>query len=422
MKHVNNFVQFKKQDFKTYVNAFLPESAIVPLLQSGKGKFETSVKPGDKIKEGQVISKEEDGMANHSPLPGTVESIVECNCPDGSLREAACIKLGGSFSYLGKRKVGCEWKHLSDEEILKKIRDKGIINTFYGAESLYAQIKNCRIKKDRYLVVRLFDDDPSICTDEFISSNFQMQVIEGAVAVAKSMNAEGIIFADKKNVTENFNIKGVEFPHALLAVDLSRYPNGKLQDLVQAVKKSTEPSVIKFAGINRRSIFIDSMTALSAYNCVEYEHPVVEQFVQIGGTCLNSVAMFKVRIGTTVRSLVEQCGGFIKNPAKIIINGLINGVEINSLDVPVTKTVKSIIFLTASELQDQNRTVCIRCGKCRQICPEGLQPDLIYSRPNNTMIAETSVLCSSCNLCNSVCPSRISLSQTISLLRLKYES
>jgi electron transport complex protein RnfC len=132
--------------------------------------------------------------------------------------------------------------------------------------------------------------------------------------------------------------------------------------------------------------------------------------------------LLRVRIGTTIRSLMEQCGGCDRALGKIIVNGVVTGDCVESLDTIITKDVKSVSFVPKSELSDQERNPCIRCGKCRSICPEGIFPDLIYRHCNGGKkigreMLSTTALCSGCCLCNSVCPSRLPLCQTIDNLR-----
>lgn len=125
-------------------------------------------------------------------------------------------------------------------------------------------------------------------------------------------------------------------------------------------------------------------------------------------------------MGTSIRDLAEQCGGFIKRPESIIINGVVCGVSSGTLDAPITKYVKSITFLPASKTPNQKQLECIRCGNCRRVCPLHLSPDVIYSRmvfpytkDKDDVYIKSSELCNGCGLCNASCPARLPLSQVI---------
>ena len=55
---------------------------------------------------------------------------------------------------------------------------------------------------------------------------------------------------------------------------------------------------------------------------------------------------------------------------------MIIGNAISTMEAPVTKDVKSVAFVTASDLDDQTLSQCVRCGMCREVCPEKIYPDL----------------------------------------------
>lgn len=433
MKTVTNFVQSETQPFSDYVRAFLPPFAIVPFTQIKGQEYRCIVKENDTVSEGQIIAVPESneygssGASIHSPVPGKITGIVTCSLPNGKIGMAARIRLTGSFSYLGKRQAPSSWNFFSAEDICTMFAQKGVVNTFCDSTALAAQIADCKLKKGRLLVVRLFDEDPSRMTDRFISQRFTDNVIEGAFIIAKALQAEGIIFAvpqTKKNESSNYKYDILSnFPHQEIHIDTRKYPCGFMQDLIQYAKHElkNEPTGV-FKTVSTYSLFIDSETALSAYEAVVLGVPVVERYVHVTGSCLRSAGMFKVRIGTSIKSLAEQCGGFKIQPAKIIINGLITGFAVSSMDTPITKQIKSITFVSSSELNDQHYYNCIRCGKCRMICPEGIYPDLIFrhqtgGKPVGEDLRQTADLCSECCLCNCVCPARLPLSQTIALLK-----
>lgn len=433
MKMVNNFVQSEKYQFNEAVRSFLPKVAVVPFCQTKGKDYICIVQKGDRIQEGQTIAmavdsnRKELGAQVHSPIPGVVTEITQCSLPDGCVGQAAKIKLGGSFSYLGKKQDENSWQIMTSEEILNGFNEKGISNTFGESILLAKQIRELNLKSDRFLVVRLFDEDPSRMTDTFIAQNCTDKVVEGAWIIATAMHAEGIVFVSSRQnkvgirLSDEFNM-----PYLCVEADTSKYPAGFVQNLLAIIKKnirnSKNPQAKVFKNISHMSLFIDPETAVSVYDGIVNNTPVVERYVHVTGSCLNAAGMFKVRIGSSIGSLAEQCGGFKKSPSKIIINGLITGNAISTLDIPVTKQVKSVTFLQDKELSDQHLSQCIRCGQCRSVCPEGIYPDLLFrhrigGKPVGDDLLKTAVLCSGCCLCNSVCPSRLPLCQTIELLK-----
>lgn len=425
MKTVSNFVSSESQDFPASVRAFLPQYALVAMNQIQDKGAECIVSQGEVVKEGQLLCRGEKTQSNvHSPVPGTITAIEQCSLPNGRVGKALRIKTAGSFSFLGKKEDEKKWESLDKDELCRLFVEKGVINTFSKTHSLADEIDSIKIKRNRFVVVRLFDEDPSRMTDSFIAETRLREVTIGSRIIAKAFDAIGIIFVvpKKKNLAPDTNLL-TGIPSCIVETDTSRYPVGFTHPIINAVKKAAvTPELEFFSKVNHKSLFIDPETALSAYEAVVLGQPVVERYVHITGDCLRSAAMFRVRIGTTVGSLAEQCGGFAKTPAKIIINGLVTGCAISTLETPITKYVKSVSFIPFSQVHNQQTSNCVRCGRCRAICPEGLLPDLLFRHQTGgksvgTDLVFTANLCTNCNLCNSACPSRLPLSQVISLLR-----
>lgn len=426
---MHSFVSPDYPMFETSVRSFLPQRVTIPFRQADGTEYQCGCKPGDVVREGQVISAPKDissseGAAVHSSVPGKVVSVSRRMLCDGRLGLAAEIATDGVFSYLGKKIPEADWSFASPLSILEEFRLKGVVNTFGRIpSSLSAQIHGRSLLKNRIVAVRMFDEDPSRYTDSFVAQKRSSDVIQGALIIAKALYAHGIAFVVPRR--SEFSLDGSLFkdlPHCLVQADTSRYPSGFSRNLVRLIAshaRTAGESV--FMHVSQKSLFIDPQTALSAYEAVVQGIPAVERYVHVTGSCLKSSGMFKVRIGASIRDLAEQCGGFKTRPSKVIVNGKLTGNAVPGIDIPVTKQVKSVEFVPASQLCSQSEMPCIRCGRCRTVCPEGLAPDLLYKcavrqqcMPRN--LCATAALCSRCSLCNSVCPSRLPLSQSISLL------
>ena len=50
------------------------------------------------------------------------------------------------------------------------------------------------------------------------------------------------------------------------------------------------------------------------------------------------------------------------------------GTAATNLAAPVTKTTSGILLLKTASVLDPEQTACIRCGRCIEVCPQGLQP------------------------------------------------
>lgn len=406
------------------VTGFFPTIAVIPLKHTDED-IDILIQKDSTVKEGQLIAKGPE-CSVHSSLPGRVVDICEQTLADGLQGLAAKIEFSGSFTYTGKKQIPSDWMTYDSNSILMMLKEKGIINTFGKPCCLSNQINNLSATSARILTVRLFSEDPSRCSDSFITLNFFEKIKTGAYIVAKAMNARGIVFAFDSNTvfTPDFSDYN-QAPVFTVGIDAKSYPCGFMHEIVQAVKNSTKD--LPFKKIGNRELFIDCQTALAVYDAIVLGIPLISRYVHVTGDCLNAAAITKIRIGTTLKDLAMQCGGFKRKTAGIIINGVITGNTVDSMDIPVSKDVKSVSFIPQAKVPDQQIEDCSRCGNCIDICPVGLYPESLY-RSYTTLnkdddhlniIKQTAILCTECALCNSVCPSRIPLSQIIKTLKEK---
>jgi electron transport complex protein RnfC len=410
--------------FSEAVNAYLPGTAYVLLSQDGGTDLRSAVSKGDQVEEGQILAGQNSAAAIHSPVPGVVEDFVPCLRPDGKTGQAARIRLSGAFSYLGKPAIKTGWETQNKHKLCRILSEKGVLNLFSSPVPLEAEIRSLKKKQGRILVVRLNDQDPSQKTDSFIARQYQREIAEGAAILAKAADIQGVILLYDKNSPppdrEEFASQIHEAEIILEPVTFRQYFSGTLREIVSLVRKTHSDSV--FASITLRDLFVDPATLLNVYRAVVFSLPVMESIVQISGSVVNKPGMFSIRNGTLIRQVLEECGGLTNPYSIMIVNGVIAGMSITSLDTPVTKYVKSIRFLHSWELPDQGAHECIRCGNCKAICPSGLEPAVLFSYMCGIKITEpayiaSAALCEDCVLCNTVCPSRLPLCQYISLLK-----
>lgn len=427
--NLSQFTAFRVKNYKYIQNAFLPKITTIPLSQEKDCICNPIVKVGDIVNEGDVIAEPElkakDKALIHSSVPGKVVNIISSLCPNGRIEKSIQIQFGGKFTYTGKKGVKENLSHFSETSIISTIVQSGIINTFDISKpvSLGEQIKKYG-KDATNLVVRLFDEDSSRFTDILVSKFYCEQVKDAAKIVAKAIKAEKIIFLGKKNslIADNF-INSEDENICVKKIDTNMISTLLKRELIISCNKLKKSDSVK---LNKNDFFIDSSTLFEVYKSVLEGIPCVTKNVHFSGNSLTASCFLNVRIGQTLGDIVNQIGGFAKQPAKIIINGETYGNTVSSLDVPITKYVKSVAFISAEKKLDTISYSCINCGCCRTVCPVGLSPDLLYnSVVNNSKISDvyikSSLLCTECGLCNANCKSRLPLFQVISVLKKQIE-
>ena len=419
------------KNYKTSQNSFISKEFLVPLEQENQINYKNIVQKDDIVKEGQVIAVStnssksrkfsEDLTFIHSPVPGKVLDIIPVYTSSGKQKFAVKIKFGGEFSYLGKKNTEKSIEDLSSSQIINELIEKGVINTYNlrKIENPGLQIKNNSYKN---LVIRLFDEDSFRYTDSLVAKIYTNEIVKGAQILAKAMNCYGILFLfvqkfENKEKLENFNISNLR----ILQVKTKKSPCGTQKQIEQAFRKSGIKKTSNL-DITKNDFFTDSSTLYEVYKAVICSTPSVSHLVHFSGNCLYSSCLLDVKIGTTLKDIVNQIGGFAKEPSVIVINGLIYGNSVESLNVPITKSVKSVEFISKTKITDNQIYSCVNCGNCRYICPSKISPDVLYSYAVNfkeipEVLKNTVLSCEECGICNTVCPARLPLTKTISYLK-----
>ena len=419
------------KNYKISQNSFISKEFIIPLEQEYATDYKNIVEKGDIVKEGQVIAvstvnskskkTSDESTFIHSPVPGKVLDILPVYTSSGKQKFAVKIKFGGEFSYLGKKITEKSIENLTSSQIIEELIEKGVINTYNlrKIENPGLQIKNNSFKN---LVVRLFDEDAFRFTDSLVAKLYTNEIIKGAQVLAKAMNCYGILFVtdqkfEKKDELENLNISNLR----ILQVKTKKSPCGTQKQIEQAFKKSGLKKSSNLE-ITKNDFFTDASTLYEVYKAIICSTPSVSHLVHFSGNCLFSSCVLDVKIGTTLNDIVKQIGGFAKEPSVIVINGLIYGNSVESLNVPISKSVKSVEFISKTKITDNQIYSCVNCGNCRYVCPSKISPDVLYSYAVNfkeipEVLKNTVLSCEECGLCNTVCPARLPLTKTISYLK-----
>lgn len=417
----------KLKNYKFSENSFLPRTVTVILRSEKKSSYKCLVRPGDFVEEGEVIARPSVEASLkaciHSPVPGKVLDILPTYCADGSIETGVKIQFGGKFNYLGKIIKEQDLGFISQSQIIKNLTENGIINTFdiVNPVSLGEQISNIE-KKNPVIVVRLFDDDTTMLCDSLYTKFFFQEIVKGARALAKAIDASGILFAVNskhglKQKLEAYKDDSISF----FEVSASKYPAGNSKSICRLYSKCKhKPEAIK--AISIKDVFVDSGTMHEVYKSVYLGIPSVSHYVHFSGNCIPVSCFLNIVNGTSLEEIVGQLSHFVKTPARIIINGQLRGNTVTALDVPVSKNVKSVYFFSSEKIMDNYIYQCVNCGNCRLYCPQQIAPDLLYNYSIGRIVISENVrksagLCTQCNLCNSVCPSRLPLSQAIAVIK-----
>jgi electron transport complex protein RnfC len=402
-------------------NAIIPSLSIVPLQQHIGAPAEAAVTTGDTVGEGTLIGKAAGFVsANiHSPVPGTVKEIRSIYLPNGVHTDAVVIELEGEFDRLGKEQVRHEWADLSSTELLDLVKEGGIVGMGGATFPTHVKFSVPKGKHCEYLIMNGTECEPYLSADHRLMVERSKELLEGMQISAVILQARQVVIGIEVNkpdaiVAMEKAIRAAGLPYRVAPLKV-KYPQGDEKQLIKAITGREVPSGGLPLDID--CLAANAGTVFAIYEAVVLRKPLVERIVTVAGGAVAKPANLKVRIGTPVKELIQECGGFSQPPRKIVSGGPMMGHTILDLDTPVTKGTSGILALTEREVHSAARTACIQCGRCVESCPMGLRPTHLFKLIDHfeyeQAVAEGLMDCRECGCCGYICPARIPLVQGI---------
>ncbi len=144
---------------------------------------------------------------------------------------------------------------------------------------------------------------------------------------------------------------------------------------------------------------------------------MTERIVTVTGDAVKEPKNLRVPLGTSFQHLIDEAGGFVSEPDRVLTGGPMMGIAQHNLDVTVIKGTNAVLCLTPEEAapEDKEQT-CLRCARCVNVCPMHLTPVYMHLYVEKGRWSEAEELrvmdCIECGSCNYICPARIPLVQS----------
>ncbi len=405
------------------ITPYSPKTVTILSEQSFGGTCRFLVKPGEYVKEGQLIGQPEAFLAAplHASVSGKVVEIREVL--NQGRRILSCLIQRTEETTEKNAAYQSEIvdiRSISKEEILKGIRDGGL--TGMGGAGFPTHKKYETPKPIDALLVNGAECEPFLTCDYRLMLEEGYALINGVRLLLSGSGAKKAYLClednkskaaeNLKSILESAKNSGIIPSDEALEIKVlpTKYPQGGERQLIQAVLNREVPMGGLPADVG---VIVSNVgTAKAAADSILGQLPLTKRVVTVTGAVKNP-GNFLVPIGTSARELLRLAGGVTVKDHKIIAGGPMTGpcVAVNwngkSELFYVTKNTSGILVLPGVTYEEQP---CIRCSSCESACPAGLVPykiefalmDENYDLLEKLFASE----CIACGCCSYVCPAR----------------
>jgi Na+-translocating ferredoxin:NAD+ oxidoreductase subunit C len=397
--------------------ASLPSVLVLPLDQHAGNASRPVVAVGDTVARGQPIAEPSGPISAwlHAPLSGRVRAIEQRPSPlqrTGSL----CIEIendGANRRYDAHPTLdGSAAPHA----VCEFIELGGIVGL--GGAVFPTGPKLARAsEKNAHLIVNGAECEPWISCDDTLMRERADDVIAGALILCRAVQAERCTIAVEDDMPEAGRAlreaaqrTGSGAPEVIDVPSI--YPAGGERQLIATLTKLEVPSggLPQDIGVVCHNVG----TAAAVARWIQNGEPLIRRIVTMTGSAVKEPANLEALIGTPVSTLIADCGGYVSEPARLIMGGTMMGVALPDDAHMIVKGTNCVIAATAADLQLQGSEMpCIRCGACSEACPAFLLPQELH---RFALAGELDNLdryglldCIECGCCDYVCPSQIPL-------------
>ena len=396
----------------------IPETAYISMSQHLGAPAEPVVAVGDKVKVGQQIANATGFISApvHSSVSGTVKAIETIKDLAGNPCKAVVITVEGDEwvdTIDRSDKIEKEIK-LDSKAIIAKIQECGVVGLGGATFPTNVKLSPPPGKKAEFLIINAAECEPYLTSDYRVLVEMPEQVLIGASIMMKALNVtQGFVGVEenKPKAIEILKSYASAYPQIKIVPLKKKYPQGGEKQLIDAVVGRRVPSM--GLPIDTGAVVQNVGTALAVYEAVQKNKPLFEGILTVTGDCSNQQKNFKHRVGTPISKIIEATGGLPEKAAKVISGGPMMGKAIANLDAPTLKGSSSVLYLTEEQTKRHEEGNCIRCGKCIDACPMGLEPYILnkYSRAGrwDDMEAHKIYDCIECGCCQFTCPAYIPL-------------
>lgn len=406
----------------------IPGEVVVPLAQHIGAPCQPVVKKGDEVKVGTLLGKSVGFVsANiHSPVSGKVKKIDKALDASGYKRDAVYIDVVDDVweDSIDRSTTLVRECNLTSKQIIDKIAAAGIVGMGGATFPTHVKLTPPPDNKAEVLIINGVECEPYLTADHTLMMAKAEEIFVGIELLMKAVNVTRAVIGienNKRDAIDRFKQVAKDFPSIEIQPLKVQYPQGGEKQLIDAVMRRQVPSGA--LPISVGAVVQNVGTAFAVYEAVQKNKPLVERVVTVTGKDVANPCNLLSRIGIPLSNLIEHAGGLPETTGKVVSGGPMMGKAIASIEMPVTKGTSGILIVPTLEARRKQMKDCIKCGKCVNICPMGLNPTTlmtlteyeVWDKAEKEKITD----CIECGSCSFICPSDRPLLDYIRLGKVK---
>lgn len=396
---------------------------VYPLSQHIGAPAKPVVEKGDEVLAGQLIAEAGGFVSANiiSSCSGKVKAIEKRTTATGAKVPVIIIENDGEFRTVDGIGKEVDYRSLTKDEILGKIKDAGIVGLGGAGFPTHVKLAPKNPEEITYIIANGSECEPYITCDDQLMRTCSTEIVTGMeIILSLFPNAEGVvIIEDNKPEAIRAMKSACEKTSKVRVLPVkTKYPQGGERSCVTVV--TGKHLKLGMLPADFGCVVDNVATIYAIYNAVCRSTPLMTKGLTVSGDAVQKPGNFIVRIGTSFEELIEAAGGIKEGTElkKALCGGPMMGFAMSDLNVPVQKSNNAITLFGKDPVEEaeEKLTTCLRCGRCTRACSLGLVPQMMaaaaekkdYEKYEKKLYGLECVACGSCTY---VCPAKRPLMQ-----------
>lgn len=386
------------------------KEAYIPLFGGKVTDLEVLVEEGQEVKIGTKLAQTTSGfyVPIYSSVSGTYKGIVKRMHNSLKPQDHMVIELDGKQESIQAFEPK-DYTQLTREQCVDFVKEAGIIGL--GGAGFPTYVKYGKVDGVDCVLINAVECEPYITADYCSTMNDVEDLILGCQIMKKMADVDKVYICIKEShpdLIEHVNKYVSEGIEVRPVPDV--YPMGWERVLVREVLKKEYNMLPAEAG----AIVGNASTAIAIAQAFTKGQGLADMVLTVSGEGVKNPCNVQVPVGMPVSEIMEACGGYTSEDVRLIAGGPMMGRTIVNDQFVIDRAMNAITVLP--HVAD-DAIACLRCGRCSDHCPSGLQPVRIAAAVDasdlDEMIKRGAQSCIECGLCTYVCPSHIDVTESV---------